>query len=124
MSAKSSTSTKKKIPVKATSKKISWKMIKTQDDKMLEKIEKYVDMKREKTSQEILERKSKRPVKKFQEADIEVMISRISVESSKPKENTKKISKWVVYMIYVIVLFFVIIFCIKYFFSWNMPQIS
>jgi hypothetical protein len=34
---------------------------------MLEKVEKYVNKNREKTSQEIMERKSKRPTKKFQE---------------------------------------------------------
>jgi hypothetical protein len=37
------------------------------EDKMLKKVEKYVDKNREKTSQEIMERKSKRPIKKFQE---------------------------------------------------------
>lgn len=37
------------------------------EDKMLKKVEKYVDKNREKTSQEIMERKSKRPTKKFQE---------------------------------------------------------
>jgi phosphoenolpyruvate-protein kinase (PTS system EI component) len=47
------------------------------EDKMLEKVEEYVDKNREKTSQEMLERKSKRPVNKYQEADLEVMISRI-----------------------------------------------
>ncbi len=37
------------------------------EDKMLEKVEKYVDKNREKTSQEMIERKSKRPTKKYQE---------------------------------------------------------
>jgi hypothetical protein len=37
------------------------------EDRMLEKIEKYVDKNREKTSQEIAERKSKRPAKQYQE---------------------------------------------------------
>jgi hypothetical protein len=34
---------------------------------MLEKVEKYVDKNREKTSQEMAERKSKRPAKQYQE---------------------------------------------------------
>lgn len=93
------------------------------EDRMLEKVEKYVDKNREKTSQEMIERKSKRPVRKYQEWDLEVMISRISAES-KPKEDAKKISKWIVYIIYAIVVFLIITFCIKYFFVWNMPQIS
>ena len=37
------------------------------EDKMLEKIERYVDKNREKISQEMIERKSKRPVKQYQE---------------------------------------------------------
>jgi len=37
------------------------------EDKMLKKVEKYVDKNREKTSQEMIERKSKRPTKKYQE---------------------------------------------------------
>ena len=41
------------------------------------------------TVQEMIERKSKRPIRKYQEWDLEVMISRISAES-KPKEDAKK----------------------------------
>ena len=93
------------------------------EDKMLEKVEEYVDKNREKTSQEILERKSKRPVNKYQEADLEVMISRIWAES-KPKEKTKEISKRILYIIYAIVFIAVMIFTVKYFFAWNVPQIS
>ena len=37
------------------------------EDKMLEKVEKYVDKNREKTSQEILERKRKRPANNYKE---------------------------------------------------------
>jgi hypothetical protein len=36
------------------------------EDKILEKIEKYVDKNREKTSQEMIERKNKRPAQNFQ----------------------------------------------------------
>ena len=90
---------------------------------MLEKVEKYVDKNREKTSQEMMERKSKRPARKYQEWDLEVMISRIWAES-KPKENTKEVSKMVLYIIYTIIFITILIFIIKYFFAWNMPQIS
>ena len=56
--------------IKSESKKIPdlSKSIKSaNEDKMLEKVEKYVDKNREKTSQEIIERKNKRPTKSFQE---------------------------------------------------------
>ena len=100
------------------------KNIKLRDeDKMLEKIEKYVDRNREKTSQEMIERKSKRPNKKYEEWELELMISRVKVESG-PKESTQKISKWIIYLIYIIMVILIIIFCIKYFFVWNVPQIS
>jgi hypothetical protein len=39
----------------------------TKEDKILEKIEKYVDKNREKTSQEMIERKNKRPAQNFKE---------------------------------------------------------
>ena len=93
------------------------------EDRMLEKVEKYVDKNREKTSQEMIERKSKRPVRNFQEWDLEVMISRISAES-KPKEKTKEVSKWMLYLVYAIIIVLIIIFGVKYFFTWNVPQIS
>lgn len=93
------------------------------EDKILKKVEKYVDKNREKTSQEILERKSRRPDKKYQEADIEVMISRINNES-KPKEKVKEFSKWILLIIYTLIIAVILIFIIKYFFPWNIPQIS
>lgn len=93
------------------------------EDRMLEKVEKYVDKNREKTSQEMIERKSKRPVRNFQEWDLEVMISRISAES-KPKEKTKEVSKWMLYLVYAIIIVLILIFGVKYFFTWNVPQIS
>ena len=37
------------------------------EDKMLEKIERYVDENREKTSQEMIERKKKRPINNYKE---------------------------------------------------------
>ncbi len=93
------------------------------EERMLNKVEKYVDKNREKTSQEMIERKSKRPIKNYQEWDLEVMISRVSVES-KPKEKTKEISKRIVNIIYIIILLVIIIFTVKYFFVWNAPQFS
>ena len=93
------------------------------EDRMLEKVEKYVDKNREKTSQDMIERKSKRPIREYQEWDLEVMISRISVES-KPKKDTRKISKGILYIIYLIIIIIILILMVKYFFAWNMPQIS
>ncbi len=37
------------------------------EDRVLKKVEKYVNKNREKTSKEIAERKSKRPIKQYQE---------------------------------------------------------
>lgn len=93
------------------------------DDKTLKKVEKYVDSKREKTSQEIIEKKSKRPETKYQEGDLEVMISRISNESQ-PKNLKKKNYKKIIYLIYVIIMVAFVIFCVKYFFMWNLSQIT
>ena len=123
MSTGSITSRKKWTSIKtanqANNKRISEK---TKDDRMLKKVEKYVDKNREKTSQEMIERKSKIPTKKYQEWDLEVMISRVSIES-KPKEKTKEISKWILYIIYAIIFIITMIFIVKYFFIWNIPQI-
>ncbi len=122
MSTKSITSRKKWTSIKtanqANNKRTSGK---TKDDRMLEKVEKYVNKNREKTSQEIMERKSKRPTKKFQEWDLDVLISRISIES-KPKDKTKKTSKLILYIIYTIIIIAILTFIIKFFFTWNMPQ--
>ena len=92
------------------------------DDKTLKKVEKYVEKKREETSQEMTERKSRRPSAKYQEADLEVMISRISNESQ-PKNIKKKNRKWIIYTIYAIIMIAILISCIK-FFMWNVSQIS
>ena len=122
MSTKSITSRKKWTSIKtanqANNKRISEK---TKDDRMLEKVEKYVDKNREKTSQEMIERKSKRPTKKYQEWDLDVLISRVSIES-KPNVKTKKTSKLVLYIIYTIIIIAILIFIAKFFFAWNIPQ--
>lgn len=110
--------------IKSESKKIPdlSKSIKSaNEDKMLEKVEKYVDKNREKTSQEMIERKNKRPAQNFKEWDLEVMISRIDAES-KPKEKDKETSKWILYLIYTIIILAIIVFWVKYFFNSNMPQ--
>ena len=91
------------------------------EDKILEKVEKYVDKNREKTSQEILERKRKRPTNNYKEWDLDVLISRVSIES-KPKDRTKKTSKLILYIIYTIIIIAILTFIIKFFFAWNMPQ--
>lgn len=128
MATKSSISTKKKTTKKTTNKTISkkqllWNVTKAREDRMLEKVERYVDKNREKTSKEISERKSKRPAKNYQEWDLELLITRVSVES-KPKDKTKETSKRILYIIYAIIIITVLIFIVKYFFIWNIPQIS
>lgn len=128
MATKSSISTKKKTTKKTTNKTVSkiqllWNVTKARKDRMLEKVERYVDKNREKTSKEISERKSKRPAKNYQEWDLELLITRVSVES-KPKDKTKETSKRILYIIYAIIIITVFIFIVKYFFIWNMPQIS
>ena len=66
----------KTMPVKKSSKttKIKKDTVKDKksiklanEDKMLEKVEKYVDKNREKTSQEMMERKKKRSDNKYKE---------------------------------------------------------
>ena len=69
-----------KKPTKSTTKNTLKKIIKKniiknnnsdlsyiEDDKILKKVEKYVDENRAKTSKEILERKNKRPAQNFKE---------------------------------------------------------
>ena len=94
----------------------------TEEERMLEKVEKYVDKNWDETSKDMAERKSKRPAVNYQNADIEVMISRIS-EESKDKEPNKS-SKMFVYLIYIVIILVIIIFWIKYFWMYNVPQIS
>ena len=122
MSTRSITSRKKWTSIK-TANQVNNKRIsgKTKDDRMLEKVEKYVDKNREKTSQEMIERKSKRPTKKYQEWDLDVLISRVSIES-KPNVKTKKTSKLVLYIIYTIINIAILVFIAKFFFAWNIPQ--
>ena len=93
------------------------------DDKTLKKVEKYVDSKREQTSLEIIERKRKRPDTKYKEGDLEVMISRISSESQ-PKNLKKKNYKKFIYAIYILIIVVFVFFCVKYFFMWNLSQIT
>lgn len=91
----------------------------TKDDKILRKVEKYVDKNREKTSQEILEKKKLRPERKYQEADLEVMISRINNES-RTKGKSKEASKRILYIMYAIIVVVIIIFILKYLSLWNL----
>ena len=91
------------------------------DDKMLEKVEKYVDKNREKVSQKMIEKRSKRYTKNYQEWDLEVLISRVGIES-KPKDKTKETSKLILYIIYAVILIVVLIFVVKCFFVWNVSQ--
>jgi hypothetical protein len=69
----------------------------------------------------MIERKSKRPTKKYQEWDLDVLISRVSIES-KPKENVKETSKIILYIIYAAIIITILIFIAKFFFAWNISQ--
>lgn len=92
------------------------------EDKILEKVEKYVDKNWEKTSQEILERKRKRPTNNYKEWDLDVLISRVSIES-KPNNKTKETSKLILYILYTLIIIAILIFIVKFFFVWNiLPQ--
>ena len=123
-SAKNDKKNLKKAPKKVEKKEKSnlEKNIKiANEDRMLEKVEKYVDKNREKTSQGILERKNKRGNEKYQKWDLELLISRVNVES-KPSIKTKEISKLILYIIYALIIIAILIFFVKFFFAWNMPQ--
>ena len=85
------------------------------DDKILKKVEKYVDKNREKTSQEIIERKKNKSSQNYQNADLEVMISRIDAES-KPKVKTREISRRIANILYIVIIFTVLIFVVRYVF--------
>lgn len=130
MPTKKNSKTVKNVKTKKLKKAESEKILNMQksrrinnEDKMLEKVERYVDKNREKTSQEMQERKSKRAIQNFQKWDLELMISRITTESQS-KEHTKKTSKGILYLIYIIIILLILIFVIKYFFVPNVPQIS
>lgn len=94
-----------------------------EDDKTLKKIEKYVNKNREQTSKEMADRKSKRPERKYEDGELEVMISRISNENQ-PKKIKKNNTKKILYAIYIIILIMFVIICIKYLFMWNLSQIT
>lgn len=121
--SKATLETKNKSTPDTRTKSIDENLSYAKEDKMLEKVEKYVNKNRETTSKEMIERRGKRPKKEYQKWDLEVMISRISSES-KPKEKAKEISKIAVYLIYTIIFIAIIIFIIKYFFVWVASQIS
>ena len=108
---------------KASHKIINEDLSYLKKDKILEKVEKYVNKNREETSQRIIERKENRPILQHQEANLEMMISKIRNESH-PKKDAKEISKWILNILYIIVIAIIIIFSIKYFLLWNAPQIS
>lgn len=88
------------------------------EDKILEKVEKYVDKNWEKTSQEMMERKRIRPANNYKEWDLDVLISRVSIES-KPNNKTKETSKLILYIIYSLIIIAILIFIVKFFFIWN-----
>ena len=114
--------TKLESPKASNTSNTSKNLKQIREDKMFEKVEKYVDKNREKTALEMQERKSKRPNRKYQEWDLEIMISRITT-NSKPKRKAQEISKKIIYLIYIILIILILIFAIKYFSLWKVSQI-
>ena len=90
---KSNTSKNSKVKIETTKPSDTQKTKKlSRKEKMHEKVENYVYKNRDKTSQKIIEKKSKRPTENYKEADLEAMISRISLENnpeSVKKDNSK-----------------------------------
>lgn len=125
MPTKKKTSTTKHRKVKTESTKISNitnNIKQTSEDRMLKKIEDYVDRNWNETAQKIAEKKSNRPTKHYKKAELEAMISRISIEndSNSVKKDT---NKWLIYLIYFIVIIVILIIFSK-FYAWNIPQIQ
>jgi len=125
MSTKKKATTTKRRKVKTESTKISNitnNIKQTSEDRMLKKIEDYVDKNRNETAQKIAEKKSKRPTKHYKKAELEAMISRISIEND--SSSVKKDSnKWLIYLIYIIVIITILLIFSK-FYAWNIPQIQ
>lgn len=120
---KKTSTTKRKIKAKTTPVSDYIKNVKqTSEDRMLEKIEDYVDKNWAETAQKIAEKRSNRPTRHYKKAELEAMISRVSIEnnsSSVRKDN----NKWLVYIVYSIIVIAVILFIMKCI-IWNTPQIS
>jgi len=125
MPAKKKATTTKHLRVKTKSKELSNiinNIKETSEDKMLKKIEDYVDKNWNETAQKIAEKKSKRPTNHYKKAELEAMISRISIEND--SSSVKKDSnKWLIYLIYIIVIITILLIFSK-FYAWNIPQIQ
>lgn len=125
MPAKKKATTTKHRRVKTKSKELSNiinNIKETSEDKMLKKIEDYVDKNWNETAQKIAEKKSKRPTKHYKKTELEAMISRISIEND--SSSVKKDSnKWLIYLIYIIVIIAILLIFSK-FYAWNIPQIQ
>lgn len=120
---KKTSTTKHKIKAKTTPVSDYIKNVKqTSEDRMLEKIEDYVGKNWDETVQRITERKNNRPKKHYKKAELEAMISRISIEND--SNSVKKDSnKWLIYLIYIIVIIAILLIFSK-FYTWNIPQIQ
>ena len=124
MPAKKSTSTTKKSKINIDDSELS-NISNTKNlsrkDRMHEKVENYVYKNRDKTSQKIIEKKSKRPEKDYQDSDLETMISRICLENN-PKSIKKDSHKWILYLLYIIIIIAFLLIIMKWL-SWNIPHI-
>ena len=120
---KATTTKRRKVKTKSTELSNIINNIKqTSEDRMLEKIEDYVGKNWDETVQRITERKDNRPKKHYKKAELEAMISRISIEND--SSSVKKDSnKWLIYLIYIIVIIAILLIFSK-FYAWNIPQIQ
>lgn len=87
-------------------------------DKMLTKVEKYVDKERESISENISNKKQKRKNKDLGDVNLEVMISRLKEnEKCNKKWKSWNIAKWLLYIVYIIIIASFLYICLNYIIS-------
>ena len=85
-----------------------------EDDIITRKVEKFVNKNREKTFKKIEEKRSKRPSIKYQDADLEIMLSRINIQNK--QKETSKFRRLFVYLFCIFFILVVLFFWIKFLF--------
>ena len=84
-------------------------------DKMLKKVENYVDKERETIFQNISNNKKNRKYKSTDDENIEVLLSRIKfIEKEKPKRKFKIVARIFLYLVYTIIILSFIYIFLKY----------
>lgn len=84
------------------------------DDKTLIKIEKYVEKNREKTYKNISEKRWTRKIDNNENNNLETMINKLH-EKTKVKKKSPTIAKWILYLIYIMLICISIYIFMKYF---------